>query len=261
MADAGRVVKRATYEREYQALTSKTGAIRTICDLEGSVLCGIYHPGYRRLRLLLRSIWTDRPARSHDHPDRSQARLLFSMALRFAFAASSLDGDAISSHRPSCGDPGVDSLAVSFRRRREELEAPADCGPHCSPDFDYPRIFHPARAIRAVESAHECVERGSCPDRFVKAQLHWSAGALVFQVKQCRNCHSLGKTGGKRGPALDAVAVRLTQDQLVRQVIQGGGNMPAYGKNLSPAETTALVAFLETLHPQGKFPRGTPHVT
>jgi ubiquinol-cytochrome c reductase cytochrome b subunit len=25
--------------------------------------------------------------------------------------------------------------------------------------------------------------------------------------------------------------------------------MPAYGNNLSPAETTALVAFLETLHP------------
>jgi hypothetical protein len=35
-------------------------------------------------------------------------------------------------------------------------------------------------------------------------------------------------------------------------VIQGGGNMPAYGKNLSPAETTALVAFLETLHPAGQ---------
>jgi len=79
-------------------------------------------------------------------------------------------------------------------------------------------------------------------------------GALVFQVKQCRNCHSLGETGGQRGPALDSVAVRLTQDQLVRQVIQGGGNMPAYGKNLSPAETTALVAFLETLHPAGHAP-------
>jgi ubiquinol-cytochrome c reductase cytochrome b subunit len=79
-------------------------------------------------------------------------------------------------------------------------------------------------------------------------------GALVFQVKQCRNCHSLGETGGQRGPALDSVAVRLTQDQLVRQVIQGGGNMPAYGKNLNPAETTALVAFLETLHPAGQAP-------
>jgi ubiquinol-cytochrome c reductase cytochrome b subunit len=79
-------------------------------------------------------------------------------------------------------------------------------------------------------------------------------GALVFQEKQCRNCHSLGQAGGQRGPALDRVATRLTSDQLVRQVIQGGGNMPAYGKNLSPAETTALVAFLTTLHPRGQLP-------
>jgi ubiquinol-cytochrome c reductase cytochrome b subunit len=79
-------------------------------------------------------------------------------------------------------------------------------------------------------------------------------GALVFQAKQCHNCHSLGDKGGQRGPALDAVAVRLTQDQLIRQVIQGGGNMPAYGKNLSPAETTALVAFMQTLHPPGQAP-------
>jgi ubiquinol-cytochrome c reductase cytochrome b subunit len=79
-------------------------------------------------------------------------------------------------------------------------------------------------------------------------------GALVLQVKQCRNCHSLAGSGGQRGPALDSVAVRLTQDQLIRQVIQGGGNMPAYGQNLSPAETTALVAFLETLHPARQAP-------
>jgi ubiquinol-cytochrome c reductase cytochrome b subunit len=79
-------------------------------------------------------------------------------------------------------------------------------------------------------------------------------GALVFQAKQCRNCHALGDSGGERGPRLDAVAVRLTQDQLIRQVIQGGGNMPAYGKNLSPAETTALVAFLGTLHPPNQPP-------
>jgi ubiquinol-cytochrome c reductase cytochrome b subunit len=79
-------------------------------------------------------------------------------------------------------------------------------------------------------------------------------GALVFQSKQCHNCHALGAIGGKRGPALDAVAVRLTADQLVRQVLQGGGNMPAYGKNLNPAETAALVAFLESLHPSGQAP-------
>lgn len=77
-------------------------------------------------------------------------------------------------------------------------------------------------------------------------------GALVFQVKQCHNCHALDNQGGKRGPALDRIAVLMTHDQLIRQVIQGGGNMPAYGKNLSPAEVTALVAFLETLHPPGQ---------
>ena len=76
----------------------------------------------------------------------------------------------------------------------------------------------------------------------------------MFQAKQCRNCHALGEAGGERGPRLDGVAVRLTEDQLIRQVIQGGGNMPAYGKNLSPAETTALVAFLRTLHPEAQGP-------
>jgi ubiquinol-cytochrome c reductase cytochrome b subunit len=79
-------------------------------------------------------------------------------------------------------------------------------------------------------------------------------GALVFQAKQCRNCHALGGEGGQRGPALDSVATRLTGEQLVRQVIQGRGNMPAYGKNLSPAETTALVAFLNSLHPPNQPP-------
>jgi ubiquinol-cytochrome c reductase cytochrome b subunit len=46
-------------------------------------------------------------------------------------------------------------------------------------------------------------------------------GTIVFQNKQCRNCHSVGG--------------------------EGGGNMPAYGNSLSPSETTALVRFLTTL--------------
>jgi ubiquinol-cytochrome c reductase cytochrome b subunit len=79
-------------------------------------------------------------------------------------------------------------------------------------------------------------------------------GAVVLQAKQCRNCHSLGGQGGQRGPALDGVATRLTQDQLIRQVLQGGGNMPAYGKNLKPAEVTALVAFMRTLRPDYQPP-------
>jgi ubiquinol-cytochrome c reductase cytochrome b subunit len=93
------------------------------------------------------------------------------------------------------------------------------------------------------------------PSRFLSGRTPLEIqGALVFQSKQCHNCHSVGDNGGKRGPALEEVAVRLTSDQLVRQVLQGGGNMPAYGKNLNPAETAALVAFLETLHPSSQAP-------
>jgi len=72
-------------------------------------------------------------------------------------------------------------------------------------------------------------------------------GAMVLQEKQCRNCHSLNGQGGLRGPALDAISVRMTEDQIIRQVLQGGGNMPAYGNALNPSETKALVSFLVTL--------------
>ncbi len=79
-------------------------------------------------------------------------------------------------------------------------------------------------------------------------------GAVVFQAKQCRNCHSIGGAGGERGPALDDVATRMTIDQMRFKVVSGGGNMPAYGKNLSPAEIEALVSFLDTLHPSNEPP-------
>lgn len=79
-------------------------------------------------------------------------------------------------------------------------------------------------------------------------------GAVIFQAKQCRNCHSIGGQGGERGPALDAVATRMTLDQMRYKVVTGGGNMPAYGKNLSPPEIEALVSFLETLHPANEQP-------
>ena len=51
-----------------------------------------------------------------------------------------------------------------------------------------------------------------------------------------------------------SVAVAADPRSAVRQVLQGGGNMPAYGKNLNPAEMAALVSFLDTLHPANQAP-------
>ena len=59
---------------------------------------------------------------------------------------------------------------------------------------------------------------------------------------------------GRRGPDLSGVGTRLTRDQLIDQISNGtpgGGNMPAYGKQIRPAEMTALVDFLVSLRPPG----------
>ena len=79
-----------------------------------------------------------------------------------------------------------------------------------------------------------------------------------FRYKNCRNCHALDGVGGQRGPDLTDVGTRLTRDQLIDQVSNGtpgGGNMPAYGKQMSPAEMTALVDFLVSLRPDGPAAR------
>jgi ubiquinol-cytochrome c reductase cytochrome b subunit len=85
-------------------------------------------------------------------------------------------------------------------------------------------------------------------------------GALVFQFKSCRNCHALDGVGGKKGPDLTFVGTRLTRDQLIDQVSNGtpgGGDMPAYGKQISPAEMTVLAEFLTSLRPEGQPPART----
>jgi ubiquinol-cytochrome c reductase cytochrome b subunit len=80
-------------------------------------------------------------------------------------------------------------------------------------------------------------------------------GAAVLQYKNCRNCHALEGIGGRRGPDLTYVGARLTRDQLIDQISNGtpgGGNMPAYGRQMSPAEMTALVTLLVSLRPEGQ---------
>ena len=86
-------------------------------------------------------------------------------------------------------------------------------------------------------------------------------GAAVLQVKQCRNCHALEGLGGQRGPDLTSIGGRMTRDQLIDQISNGtpgGGNMPAFGKQMTPAEMDALVDFLTTLRREGQPPAEPP---
>jgi ubiquinol-cytochrome c reductase cytochrome b subunit len=71
-------------------------------------------------------------------------------------------------------------------------------------------------------------------------------GAQLFGQKGCINCHMIAGTGGERGPDLSQVGGRLSRDDLTWRILNGGKNMPAYGTELSPQETSALLEFLST---------------
>jgi len=83
-------------------------------------------------------------------------------------------------------------------------------------------------------------------------------GAQLFHDKACLNCHLIQGYGGRRGPDLTHIADKLTHDNMVIRIVNGGTNMPAFGSSLKPQELDALVAFLQSrkrpLRPQDQPP-------
>jgi mono/diheme cytochrome c family protein len=73
-----------------------------------------------------------------------------------------------------------------------------------------------------------------------------AAGAKVFATAGCGGCHTLAAAGssGQAGPNLDATRPSFERVQL--QVARGGGGMPAFGGQLTPAQIRDVSAFVAT---------------
>jgi mono/diheme cytochrome c family protein len=71
-------------------------------------------------------------------------------------------------------------------------------------------------------------------------------GKQIFTSAGCAGCHTLKAAGatGTVGPNLDVV--KPTEAKVVHQVNVGGGAMPAFKGQLTPAEITAVAKFVSS---------------
>ena len=73
-------------------------------------------------------------------------------------------------------------------------------------------------------------------------------GARVFYQMGCIYCHEVNGDGGRRGPDLSSVGDRLSENQLIIRINNGGHNMPAFAGRISPTDLTQVVEFLKAQH-------------
>jgi ubiquinol-cytochrome c reductase cytochrome b subunit len=69
-------------------------------------------------------------------------------------------------------------------------------------------------------------------------------GSAIFSENGCLNCHTIGGSGGTKGPDLTYVGDSLNKDELSWRILYGGGGMPPYGQTLTAEDANVLVDFL-----------------
>lgn len=80
----------------------------------------------------------------------------------------------------------------------------------------------------------------------IQASSRSEHGAELFNSNGCVHCHTIGKTGGTKGPNLSSVGRVATPAAIRKQIVEGGKGMPAFGEVLQPNELEDVIAYLRS---------------
>ena len=207
----GRIVRKATYarpvsrppEKRWRSLLPRR-SLQGLLFVRDCILLAIAS-GCR----VLRPLRPVRPTRSNDHPNRSASRFFLLVDLCGALVASPGYGDARAAdwpgrrafshfyHIPFVFGEGERSWRRRPGRGSHILFVAVALG-----TFTQLAWHAPWSPVMDAWSGDPI------PAAFLQNRTALERqGALIFQLKQCHNCHSLGNEGGKRGPALDSIAL------------------------------------------------------
>lgn len=69
-------------------------------------------------------------------------------------------------------------------------------------------------------------------------------GKQIFTDAGCDSCHALAAAGSNGGSGPDLNDIKLTADEVARQVSRGGGGMPSFSGDLSDQQIQAVSQFV-----------------
>ncbi len=70
--------------------------------------------------------------------------------------------------------------------------------------------------------------------------------AIAIYKSQCMSCHATDLSG-RVGPSLQKIGSKLTPDEIVHIIRNGGKGMPAFSKLMKEQDIQSLAKWLETL--------------
>jgi cytochrome c551 len=166
--------------------------------------------------------------------------LTLSILILLAACSSTKDNAGIST-APSAA---VSPIGKDAPKASDNATASPQATPVASPTAAAQVSAVPATSPAATAAATPSIAATSTP-KSSAANTDTSTAAAALFKQNCITCHGVELQGGF-GPNLQKVGGRLTKEQIIKQIHDGGGDMPPFGTQLKAEEIQSLADWLST---------------